>query len=119
MEKQHQASRKETGLNHEVKIYKSWSEHQQLVRVHGLKLLKGFLGEGGERERARESAHGQWETGAPSEKTGAGDYFKLIVKTLRRSSQVFFFLEMYHLLSELLDMAVKTWAKAIYQRDVF
>lgn len=64
------------------------------------------------RETERVSAHGQWETGAPSEKTGAGVYFKLIVKILRRSSQVlwvfFSFLEMYHLLSELLDAAVKT-----------
>ena len=58
-------------------------------------------------------AHGQWQTGARSEKTGAGDYFKLIVKILRQSSQGFFSdLEMYHLLSELLDVAVRTWAKA-------
>lgn len=40
-------------------------------------------------KRERESAHGQWETGAPSEKTGAGDYFKLIVKILAIKSRFF------------------------------
>lgn len=49
-----------------------------------LKLLEGFF------KSVRESAHGQCETGAPSEKTGAGYYFKLTVRILRRSSQGFF-----------------------------
>lgn len=60
----------------------------------------------------RDSAHGQWETGAPSKKTGAGDYFKLIVKILGLSSPVFLRLEMIHGSSELLERAVKTWAKS-------
>lgn len=53
--------------------------------VHRRQIVERFRTREG--ERGGGSAHGQWETGAPSAKTGAGDYFKLIVKVLRRSSQ--------------------------------
>lgn len=53
-------------------------------------------------------------TGAPSKKTGAGHYLKLIVRTMKRSVGAFGFFPsaMCHLLSELLHMAARSSAKA-------
>lgn len=64
-------------------------------------------------------AHGQRGTGAPSKKTGAGHYLKLIVRMMERSSRALGCplpsFAMCQLLSELLHMAVRSSARDLNQ----